>query len=93
MFDTKKGENKIDMKNTVEGVELTHRSTLDSLLLSKKLYDMEGVSKITGYCVRYLRRLCHSKKIDHHRFLGRYYLTLPQIQSLLRPVKKNEDPA
>ena len=71
------------------GVKLTNRNTLDTLVKQNRLYPLEKVSEITTYGVRYLRRLCHAKKIDHHRFLGRYYMTPAEVSALLQPVKKN----
>lgn len=68
-------------------VLLDSRNTVERLLKEKKLYDMDGVSEITGLCVRYLRRLCHLEKVDHHKLLGRYYMTPAEVANLLTPVK------
>lgn len=73
-----------------ETLLLDGRATLAQLLKEKKLYDLEGVSKITGLCVRYLRRLCHGergRRIAHVRLLGRYYMTPAQVAELLEPIK------
>ena len=71
----------------VDGYFISDRNTLAHLLRSKKLYDMEGVAEITGLCVRYLRRLCSEGKVDHHKLLGRYYMTPVETAALLQPVK------
>lgn len=71
-----------------EGIILSDRNTLASLLKAKKLYDLEGVAVITDLCVRYLRRLCALRKVDHHKLLGRYYMTPAETAALLTPVKK-----
>lgn len=70
------------------GVALSDRNTLAHLLKTKKIYDMDGVAEITGLCVRYLRQLCHKGKVDHHKLLGRYYMTPAEAAALLTPVKK-----
>lgn len=70
------------------GVVLSDRNTLKNLLITRQLYDMEGVAKITDLCVRYLRSLCAEKKVDHHKLLGRYYMTPRECADLLTPVKK-----
>lgn len=70
-----------------EGIVLSDRNTLAQLLKEKKIYDMDGVSAIVDLCVRYLRRLCHLRKVDHHKLLGRYYMTPAEVASLLTPVK------
>lgn len=78
------------LKSGEEIVHLDGRATIAELLKAKKLYDLDGVSNITGLCVRYLRRLCHGehgKRIAHHRLLGRYYMTPVQVADLLEPVK------
>jgi hypothetical protein len=72
----------------LDGVQLSDRNTLAQLLKDEKLHDLGGVAKITGLCVRYLRRLCHEGKVDHHRLLGRYYMTPAEAAALLRPVAK-----
>lgn len=74
-------------KNEVNGVVLSDRDTLYKLIAAKQLYDLETVAEIAGYCVRYLRRLCHEGKIDHHKLLGRYYMTPAEVTALLQPVK------
>ncbi len=71
-----------------EGVVLSDRTTLAQLLAAKKLYDMDGVAKITDLCVRYLRRLCAERKVDHHKLLGRYYMTPAEAAALLVRVPK-----
>lgn len=75
-------------KTDLDGVELNDRDTLERLLKDKKIYDLDGVSKIADRCVRYLRRLCHEGKVDHHKLLGRYYMTPNEVAALLTPVKK-----
>ena len=74
-----------------EGAILSGRSTLARLLADKKIYDMPGAAKITGLCVRYLRRLCHEGKIGHHKLLGRYYMTPAEVAALLTPVKASAE--
>lgn len=74
-------------KEDFEGVELTEQSTLDQLLKKKKLYDVVATAKIVGMNPRYIRRLCHAGAIDHHRLLGRYYLTPVEVANLLQPRK------
>ena len=72
---------------TYDGVVLTDRNTLAVLLKGKKIYDTEGIARITGYHVRYIRRLCANKTVDHHELLGRYYMTPDEVARLLHPVK------
>ena len=71
-----------------DGVVLSDRNTLARLLREKRLYDVDGIVEITGYCVRYVRQLCRQKKVDHHKLLGRYYMTPDEVADLLTPVKK-----
>lgn len=70
-----------------ESVKITSRTTLRILLAQRKLYDLAGAAKQAGLCVRYLRQLCHTRKIDHHRLLGRYYMTPVEVAALLQPIK------
>ncbi len=82
------------MKNRTEnyeGIILSDRNTLASLLKAKKLYDMDGVAEITDLCVRYLRRLCAERKVDHHKLLGRYYMTPAECAALLVRVPKRAE--
>jgi len=72
-----------------EGIVLSDRNTLAQLLADKKLYDLDGVAEIADLCVRYLRRLCAGKKVDHHKLLGRYYMTPEETAALLVRVPKN----
>ena len=72
----------------VEGVKLGDRATLDSLLKTKKLYDVDGIAEITGFCVRYVRQLCRTGRVSHHKLLGRYYMTPAEVAALLTPVPK-----
>ena len=71
-----------------EGVVLSDRNTLAQLLAAKKLYDLNDVAPIVDRCVRYLRRLCADKKVDHHKLLGRYYMTPAETAALLVRVPK-----
>ena len=79
------------MQSDGETLMLDGRATIAELLKKKKIYDLDGVSEITGLCVRYLRRLCHGepkgRRIAHHRLLGRYYMTPQQVAALLEPVQ------
>jgi hypothetical protein len=52
-----------------------------------KLYDMDDVAEISGLHVRYVRQLCRENKVDHHKLLGRYYMTPAEAAALLTPVK------
>lgn len=73
-----------------EGITFDGRDTLAQLLKDKRIYDLNRVSRITGLCVRYLRRLCHGergRRIAHIRLLGRYYMTPAQVAELLEPIK------
>lgn len=74
-------------KSEIEGIILSDRATIAQLLKEKKIYDMDSVAKIVDLCVRYLRRLCHEGKVDHHKLLGRYYMTPAEVAALLQPVK------
>lgn len=69
-------------------VVLTEKNNFEKLLKEKALFDMKQVAKITGYNYRYLRILCAGQKVDHHKFLGRYYMSPHEVASLLQPVKK-----
>ena len=71
-----------------EGLTLSSRNTLEKLLIEEKIYNMDGVANITGLCVRYLRRLCAESKVDHHKLLGRYYMTPAECAALLVRVPK-----
>jgi len=73
-----------------EGIVLSDRNTLAQLLAEHKLYDLKDVAPIVDRCVRYLRRLCAEKKVDHHKLLGRYYMTPAETAALLTRVPKNE---
>lgn len=68
-------------------VILDDRNTVARLLKRRALYDMKGVSEIVDRCPRWLRRLCHDKKIEHLKLLGRYYMTPGQVAALIKPVK------
>lgn len=67
----------------IEGKEVAKRVDL----AGKELHDLQAVAKMTGYCVRYLRQLCHRRKVDHHKLLGRYYMTPEEVAALVTPVK------
>ena len=71
-----------------EGVVLSDRNTLARLLKEKKIYDLDGVANIVDLCVRYLRRLCAARAVDHHKLLGRYYMTPDECAALLVRVPK-----
>ena len=71
-----------------EGVVLSDRNTLAQLLETNQLYDMDGVAEITDLCVRYLRRLCASRAVGHHKLLGRYNMTRAECAALLVRVPK-----
>jgi hypothetical protein len=70
----------------VNGVTITDKLTLSVLLRRKELYDMENAARVMGRSKVYLRRLCKARRIGHHRFLGRYYMTPKNIADLLQPV-------
>ena len=74
------------MKNIIS---LDNRHTLDGMLKRGELLDLHDVAGITGFCVRYVRQLCRTRKVDHHRFLSRYYMTKTEVAALLQPVKKS----
>lgn len=67
----------------IEGRDVVKRVDL----AGKELHDLQAVAKMTGYCVRYLRQLCHRRKVDHHKLLGRYYMTPEEVAALVTPVK------
>ena len=71
-------------------VKIENRENVNELLKRFALYDMKGAARITHYNVRYLRRLCHNKKVDHQRILGRYYMTAEDVAKLICPVAKEE---
>ncbi len=77
---------------TLNGVTLSERTGITELLRARKIYDMAAAAKITGRCVRWLRRLCHEGKVDHHKLLGRYYMTPQEVAALLTPVKARRQP-
>ena len=67
---------------TIDGTK-----TVRAMLAARQLYNLRGVAKATGYCVTYLRRLCHVRAVAHHRLLGRYYMTPAEVSALIKPVK------
>lgn len=68
----------------------TKLASIAARVKRKQLYDMAGVADVTGLCVRWLRRLCREGKVDHHKMLGRYYMTPREVADLLVPVKKTK---
>ena len=71
---------------TLDGIELTDRNTLSKLLKAKKIYTLDKVAEIVDRCPRYLRKLCHAGVVDHHKLLGRYYMTPVEVANLMTPV-------
>lgn len=78
---------KAEQHTDLDGIILNDRNTLDQLLVEKKLYDMKSAARIVGFHYRYLRRLCHARKVDHHKLLGHYYMTPVEVAALLTPIK------
>ena len=67
-------------------VDLTSRQEIAQALKVGKLYNLRQVARITGYCVRYLRMLCHARKVKHQKILARYYMTEQELSEMIKPV-------
>lgn len=74
---------------TVDDKKVETMVELYYLIEQGKLFDLQEVARMVpgGRCVRYLRRLCHAELVDHHKILGRYYMTREEIGALVKPVK------